>query len=79
MRAEFLAEVPQETSKGKYGPYLKKLYSGEEKCVVFTFDTLDELRSACSAIRYHVKRHTNDGEFCMTAKHATKQVYVYKN
>ena len=46
MRAEFLAEAPQGTSRDKYGVYLKKLYSGEEKCVVFSFDTRKEVIAA---------------------------------
>lgn len=78
MRAEFLSEVPQGVSRDKYGMYLKKLYSGEEKCVVFTFDTHKEVDSACSAIRYHLKRHNDNGTFCMNKNSETKQIYVYK-
>jgi hypothetical protein len=78
MRAEFVAEVPQELMKGKYNSYLKKLYSGEEKCVVFTLDSQKELDGAYSAVRYNLLRHKDAGTFCTRRNRETCQLYVYK-
>lgn len=80
MRAEFIAEVPQEANqRGRYAKYLRKLYSGEEKCVVFTLDSQKELKSAYNSIRYNLVRHKDAGKFSILTDNAANKLYVYKS
>ena len=84
MRVEFMTEVPAgissrvKVNRGKYSQHLKKVFEGEEKCVVFTFDSAKELRTAQQAIRYSLRRNKDKGEFHARQVGETNQLYVYK-
>ena len=75
MRVEFMTEIPTEVTKGKYIGHLNNLLTGEDKCVVFSFDSDKEVNTAHNSIRATIKRKY-DGMLCV--KKNTNQIYVYK-